>query len=72
MVIINGNGELEDRYIADFIKTVRDNYFIAPFTFIFIYDVYKKSTEDQVNYCHANLTKFVIGCSDYFKQYWRE
>jgi cell shape-determining protein MreC len=47
-------------------------FFIAPFTFIFIYDVYKKSTEDQVNYCHANLTKFVIGCSDYFKQYWRE
>jgi gliding-associated putative ABC transporter substrate-binding component GldG len=32
VVIINGNGELEDRYIADFIKTVRDNYFIAPFT----------------------------------------
>ena len=30
VVIINGNGELEDRYIADFIKTVRDNYFIAP------------------------------------------
>ena len=32
VVIINGNGELEDRYIADFIKSVRDNYFIAPFT----------------------------------------
>lgn len=32
VVIINGNGELQDRYIADFIKSVRDNYFIAPFT----------------------------------------
>ena len=32
VVIINGNGELEDRYIADFIKSVKDTYFIAPFT----------------------------------------
>jgi len=32
VIILNGNGELEDRYIADFIKAVRDNYFIAPFT----------------------------------------
>ncbi|MGC4041327.1 MAG: gliding motility-associated ABC transporter substrate-binding protein GldG [Flavobacterium sp.] len=32
VVIMNGNGELEDRYIADFIRSVRDNYFIAPFT----------------------------------------
>lgn len=32
VIILNGNGELEDRYIADFIKSVRENYFIAPFT----------------------------------------
>jgi len=32
IVIINGNGELQDRYIADFIKAIRENYFIAPFT----------------------------------------
>ncbi len=32
IVILNGNGELEDKYIADFIKSVRENYFIAPFT----------------------------------------
>lgn len=31
VVIIQGNGELKDRYIADFIKSVKDNYFIAPF-----------------------------------------
>ncbi len=32
VVIISGNGELNDLYIADFIKSVRDNYYIAPFT----------------------------------------
>ena len=31
VIIIKGNGVLEDRYIADFIKSVKDNYFIAPF-----------------------------------------
>nr|MBP8158088.1 gliding motility-associated ABC transporter substrate-binding protein GldG [Flavobacterium sp.] len=32
VIILNGNGELEDRYIANFITAVKDNYFIAPFT----------------------------------------
>lgn len=32
VVIMNGNGELEDRYIADFIRSVKDNYYIGPFT----------------------------------------
>ena len=32
VVILNGNGELQDRYIADFIKSVKDNYYIGPFT----------------------------------------
>lgn len=31
VIVIQGNGELKDRYIADFIKSVKDNYFIAPF-----------------------------------------
>ena len=31
VIIVQGNGELQDRYIADFIKSVKDNYFIAPF-----------------------------------------
>jgi gliding-associated putative ABC transporter substrate-binding component GldG len=31
VIIIQGNGELKDRYIADFIKSVKENYFIAPF-----------------------------------------
>ena len=30
--VIKGNGELEDRYIADFFTTLKEYYYIAPFT----------------------------------------
>ena len=32
IAIIKGNGELQDIYLADFLKTVRESYFLAPFT----------------------------------------
>ena len=32
VVILNGNGELQDQYIADFIRAVKENYYIGPFT----------------------------------------
>ena len=32
VAVLKGNGELDDVYIADFIKAVRDNYGIGPFT----------------------------------------
>ena len=32
IAVIKGNGELEDVYIADFLKTIRDNYYIGPIT----------------------------------------
>lgn len=32
VAILNGNGELDDRHIADFVRTIRDNYYIGPFT----------------------------------------
>jgi gliding-associated putative ABC transporter substrate-binding component GldG len=32
IAVIKGNGELEDIYIADFLKTIRDNYYIGPIT----------------------------------------
>jgi gliding-associated putative ABC transporter substrate-binding component GldG len=32
IAIIKGNGELADRSIADFLKSVRENYYIGPFT----------------------------------------
>lgn len=32
IAILKGNGELEDKYIADFLKTVKESYYIGPFT----------------------------------------
>lgn len=46
--------------------------FIAPFTFIFIYDGYKKSTEDRVNEVRNSMREFGYATGDYFKRYWRE
>jgi len=31
IAVLKGNGELDDKYIADFFKTLRERYFIAPF-----------------------------------------
>ncbi|MEX2350057.1 MAG: gliding motility-associated ABC transporter substrate-binding protein GldG [Flavobacteriaceae bacterium] len=32
VAVLKGNGQMEDRYIADFFSTLRDYYFIAPYT----------------------------------------
>ncbi|MDN3723894.1 gliding motility-associated ABC transporter substrate-binding protein GldG [Aequorivita sp. SDUM287046] len=32
VAVLKGNGEFDDRYIADFFSTLREYYFIAPFT----------------------------------------
>ena len=32
IAVLKGNGELEDKYIADFFATLRNYYYIAPFT----------------------------------------
>lgn len=32
IAVLKGNGELGDRYIADFLKTVRESYYVGPFT----------------------------------------
>ncbi|MBL7558701.1 gliding motility-associated ABC transporter substrate-binding protein GldG [Olleya sp. YSTF-M6] len=32
IAVLKGNGQLENKYIADYIKSIRDYYFIAPFT----------------------------------------
>jgi gliding-associated putative ABC transporter substrate-binding component GldG len=46
VVILNGNGELEDRYIANFITAVRENYYIGPFTL----DSVAKSPNETLKY----------------------
>jgi ABC-2 type transport system permease protein len=32
IAVLKGNGQLENKYIADFVTTLRDYYYIAPFT----------------------------------------
>ena len=32
IAVMRGNGELQDRYIADFVKSIQEYYYIAPFT----------------------------------------
>lgn len=32
VAVLKGNGELEDKFVADFFMTLKDYYFIAPFT----------------------------------------
>ncbi len=32
VAVLKGNGEYDDRYIADFFSTLKEHYFIAPFT----------------------------------------
>ncbi|MAZ71530.1 MAG: gliding motility-associated ABC transporter substrate-binding protein GldG [Flavobacteriaceae bacterium] len=32
IAVLKGNGELDDRYVADLFSTLKDTYFIAPFT----------------------------------------
>lgn len=32
VAVLKGNGELDDKYVADFFKTLKDYYYIAPFT----------------------------------------
>lgn len=68
VVIINGNGELEDRYIADFIKTVRDIYFIAPFTLDSVSKTPVRTLEQLKKYDLAIIAKPTEAFSDEEKQ----
>jgi len=68
VVIINGNGELQDRYIADFIKSVRDNYFIAPFTLDSVSKTPVQTLEHLKKYDLAIIAKPTEAFSDEEKQ----
>jgi gliding-associated putative ABC transporter substrate-binding component GldG len=46
VAVMQGNGELGDVYIADFIKSVKDNYYIGPFTL----DSVAKSPNESLKY----------------------
>ena len=46
VAVIQGNGELQDILMADFIKSVKENYYIGPFTL----DSVAKSPVERLNY----------------------
>ena len=48
IAILRGNGQLEDLYLADFLKTIGEYYFIAPFTLDKV-DANPQGTLDDLN-----------------------
>lgn len=50
VAILKGNGELDDKYLADFIKTIRAYYYIAPFTLDSIATAPQKTLEQLKEY----------------------
>ena len=45
IAVLKGNGQLENRNIADFVTTLRDYYFIAPFTLDSVASVPQKTLD---------------------------
>lgn len=43
IAILKGNGQLDDIYIADFLKTIREHYKLAPFTLDSVYSAPEKT-----------------------------
>lgn len=46
VAIMRGNGELNDAFLADFIKTIRQYYFVAPFTLDSVENHSEKTLQD--------------------------
>ena len=57
IAIIKGIGEPDDIYIADFLRTVKDSYFIAPFTLDSVAMNPEKTLNDLKGYDLAVITK---------------
>jgi gliding-associated putative ABC transporter substrate-binding component GldG len=58
VAVMQGNGELGDVYIADFIKSVKDNYYIGPFTL----DSVAKSPNESLKYLKKYDLAIIIWC----------
>lgn len=50
IAVLSGNGQLDDRYVADFITTLRDYYFTAKFTLDSVAVSPQKTLEEIKNY----------------------
>ena len=46
VAVLKGNGEYEDKYIADYFSTLKDYYFIAPFTLDSVASYPQKTLDD--------------------------
>ena len=50
IAVLKGNGQLEDKYIADFAKKLGEYYYIAPFTLDSVANSPEKTLQDLNNY----------------------
>ncbi len=57
IAVILGNGQLQQQEIADFLKTVKENYFIAPFTLDSVSKNAVKTAKDLKGYDLAIIAK---------------
>lgn len=57
IAVIKGNGELEDMYIADFLRSVKDNYYIGPITLDSVAKQPKETLKALSNYDLAIIAK---------------
>ena len=64
IAVMRGNGELPDARIADFIKTVQEYYFLAPFTLDSVASNPQKTLEDLKSYDLVIEAKPVIPYSE--------
>ncbi|GEQ87177.1 gliding motility-associated ABC transporter substrate-binding protein GldG [Patiriisocius marinistellae] len=64
IAIIKGNGELEDREIADFLTTIKETYRIAPFTLDSVAVVPQKTLASLLKYDLIVIAKPTINFND--------
>jgi ABC-2 type transport system permease protein len=50
IAVLRGNGQLTDIYVADFLKTLSEHYFLAPFTLDSVASSPQKTLNDITNY----------------------
>lgn len=68
IAIIKGNGELHDLLIADFLKSVREDYFIGPFTLDSVAKTPEKTLKELKKYDLAIIAKPTEAFTDSEKQ----
>lgn len=64
IAVLKGNGELEDIYVADLLKTVREKYYLAPFTLDSVAEQPIKTLEQLKQFDMILVAKPTIPFSD--------